>query len=590
MMPMDSSDTTTGIRTARSSSADVDAAPALSGSTAASAAASSASPGVASWDTATAVAQELATQSSDVVMCPGSRNAPLSMALLRIPGLRVHVRLDERAAAFTALGIARVTGRPVPVVMTSGTAVANCLPAMIEAYHAGVPLAVVSADRPARLVGTGASQTIEQRGLFHTVTPTVHIAENTRPDTAQAVVRRALAEHRQAHINLALDTPLVPEKALERDTAPGLTASATRAPFGQAHRRDWGEVRVDLSRRVLVIAGDGAWPVPGLEDVPTIAEPSAPAPYHPVHPLATNVLLSEVDSVRPEHVIVVGHPTLHRDVLALMRSAERMSVLTRGESYTDPWGRATEVASTVRFQGEVDAAWVRLLEAASIRAAEAVREVLDDSAFGFTGLHAAAAVGDTLGAGDTLFVGASNPVRDASLVGLPFDGVRTVSPRGAAGIDGTVAQAIGVALATQHLEPAELRAPRTVALVGDVSFLHDVGGLLIASGSPRPENLTIVVANDNGGGIFETLEQGAPAHRELFDTAFGTPHGADLGSLCAGYGIAHQVVDSPTSLIDALSQSIERGPTGGVEVIEARTIRSTRRDMHAALAAKVAVP
>ncbi|WKD60272.1 2-succinyl-5-enolpyruvyl-6-hydroxy-3-cyclohexene-1-carboxylate synthase [Corynebacterium ciconiae DSM 44920] len=534
-----------------------------------------------SWDTARAIVEELASSCSDVVVCPGSRNAPLSMALAAAEGLRLHVRLDERDAAFTALGMARVTGTVVPVVMTSGTAVANCLPAMIEAHHADIPLAIVSADRPVRLVGTGASQTITQQGLFSTVTPTVSIAEASRPETARATLRRALAEHRQAHINVAFDTPLVPEVPLEPVAVGQKVASISPKP------RDWGEVAVDLSAQVLVIAGDGAWTVEGLEDVPTIAEPSAPAPFHPVHPLAANVLLSGVDIARPEHIIIVGHPTLHRDVLALMRLGVRTTVLTRGDSYTDPWGTATEVASSVRVSGELNHTWLELIDAASTRAADAVRDTLAEDDLGFTGLHAAATVADTLEVGDGFFVGASNPVRDASLVGLPFDGVDTYSPRGTAGIDGSIAQAVGVAVARQHQQADAVRAPRTVALLGDVTFLHDIGGLLLPAGSPRPENLTIVVANDNGGGIFETLEQGASAHREIFDTAFGTPHNADLEGLCVGYGVAHRRVETLPELIDALAESCDYG-VDGIEVIEARTTRATRRELHQRLNEKVA--
>ncbi|MBV7282148.1 2-succinyl-5-enolpyruvyl-6-hydroxy-3-cyclohexene-1-carboxylic-acid synthase [Corynebacterium sp. TAE3-ERU30] len=533
-----------------------------------------------SWDTARAIVEELALSCTDVVVCPGSRNAPLSLALAAAPGLRLHVRLDERDAAFAALGMARVTGRVVPVVMTSGTAVANCLPAMIEAHHADIPLAIISADRPSRLVGTGASQTIVQHGLFSTVTPTVSISESTRPATAQAMLRRALAERRQAHINIAFDTPLVPEASSEPVVAGTRAASISPKP------RDWGVVDVDLSAQVLVIAGDGAWAVEGLEDAPTIAEPSAPAPFHPVHPLAANVLLSGVEIARPEHVIIVGHPTLHRDVLALMRLGVRTTVLTRGESYTDPWGGATEVASSVRVSGEISQGWLELVDAASSRAAEAVRATLAEEDLGFSGLHAAAAVADTLAVGDGCFLGASNPVRDASMVGLPFDGVDTYSPRGAAGIDGSTAQAVGVALARQHREKDSVRAPRTVALLGDVTFLHDIGGLLIPTDSPRPENLTIVVANDNGGGIFETLEQGAEAHREVFDTAFGTPHDADLQALCAGYGVQHRRVESVQELIDALAETAERG-ADGIEVIEAMTTRATRRELQRRLQDKV---
>jgi len=229
----------------------------------------------------------------------------------------------------------------------------------------------------------------------------------------------------------------------------------------------------------------------------------------------------------------------------------------------------------------------RATRAASELAADAVRTTLEDPEFGFTGLHAAAAVADTLGTGDTVLLGASNPVRDASWVGLPFDGVDTYAPRGAAGIDGSVSQAVGVALATQAAHPDEPRAPRTVALLGDVTFLHDVGGLLIGPNEPHPENLTIVVANDDGGGIFETLEIGAEPLRASFERAFGTPHGASICELCAGYGVAHREVTSLRELLDALMDTTE-APLG-LSVIEARTTRTTRRALHRALQGKIAL-
>ena len=189
-------------------------------------------------------------------------------------------------------------------------------------------------------------------------------------------------------------------------------------------------------------------------------------------------------------------------------------------------------------------------------------------------------MGDTLAVEDTLVLGSSNPVRDASLVGLPFDGVSTYSARGAAGIDGTVSQAVGIALATQALHPDELRAPRTVALVGDVTFLHDIGGLLIGSHDlpqPRPSNLTIVVANDNGGGIFEALEPGAEPLRENFEMAFGTPHDVDIAALADAYGVAYRRAETTQELVECLVDGVDKQEP--VTVIEAVTTRATRRDL-----------
>lgn len=549
---------------------------------------------ISSPELAQLVAAELARHLTDVVICPGSRNSPLSLALLARSDIRVHTRIDERSASFLALGMARATRRHVGVVTTSGTAVANCLPAMVEASHSHVPLAMISADRPERLLGTGANQTITQRGIFGDVADTVQVTQERVQGEELHQLRSVFDEafqRGQVHINVALDTPLV-------DGLPAVVGDAEnkllKAGPARLERVDHGEIEVDLSKNTIVIAGDEAWETEELAEVPTIAEPTAPAPFRPIHPLAAGVFSKQqvsaegyVVDTKPAQVVVVGHPTLHRGVLALIEDPEvELLVLTRNEVVTDPARRAAAVGSRVKVSGAPSAQWVKLCEAASELAAESVREVLDNEEFGFTGLHAMAAVGDTLATGDTLFLGSSNPVRDASLVGLPFDGVDTFAARGTAGIDGTTSQAIGVALAVQAAHPDEIRAPCSVAVVGDVTFLHDVGGLLIGPDSARPENLTIVVANDDGGGIFETLEIGGEDYRPSFERAFGTPHGVDIESLCAAYEVDYLGVDSLQGLIEAL---IDTTDIGGFHVIEARTTRTTRRAMHEALAAKVAM-
>ena len=487
------------------------------------------------------VAARLAEFATDVVLCPGSRNAPLSLALIAHPGLRVHVRLDERSAAFLALGLARVQQRHVAVVMTSGSAVSNCLPAVVEASHSHTPLVVLSADRPQRLVGTGASQTIQQQGIFSTFTDTTQI--NTAADLPAFSDR--LNSDRLAHINVAFDVPLVGSELAEPSTdvlADAHPADAQVAdapaispadPAHPARRRlpswsDHGEVAVDLSKPTLVIAGDEAWRVDGLEDVPTIAEPSAPAPYVPVHPGAAAIFAKDDAHVgdyyvrtKPAQVIVVGHPTLHRRVLALITDPDiEVIVLSRTDDFLSlRTHSAQETRGTrVKTTGEPTREWLKVCQAASDLAAGAVRDALEDESHGFTGLHVAAAVTDTLAVGDTVFVGPSNPVRDVALTGLPFDGVDTYSPRGAAGIDGNISQAMGVAIAAQSLRADEVR---------------------------------------------------------------GTPQGVDIAAICEGYGLSYQRAESPQELLDALAAQTEFPEP--ILVIEAATTRTTRRQLHQAI-------
>jgi len=528
------------------------------------------------------VAAQLARHLTDVVLCPGSRNAPLSLALLAREDIRVHTRIDERGAAFTALGMARVQHRHVGVVMTSGTAVANTLPAMVEAHYSHTPLAIISADRPERLIGTGASQTIVQDGIFGVYAETTQV--NEHKDIASLAERFEC--DLQVHINIAFDAPLVGDSLPERVGGDGTRAATPRF-------YDHGEVAVDLGKNTLVIAGDEAWEVEGLEDVPTIAEPSAPGPFHPVHPAAAHIFRKAqvsandyVVNTKVEQVIVVGHPTLHRGVLALMNDPDiDLVVLSRTADFTNQRGDNARLGTTVKVTGEPSREWLKICEGATDMASEAVRATLEEEELGFTGLHVAAAVGDTLAVNDAVVLGASNPVRDASFIGMPFDGVDTYAPRGVAGIDGTVSQAIGVALATQSLDPTNWRAPRVMALVGDVTFLHDANGLLIPEDQPRPENLTIVVANDNGGGIFETLEQGAPALRDAFEPAFGTPHGVGIGKLAEAYGADYRLVTTPQELLDTLAELKEYST--GITIVEAQTTRATRRALQDKLTQKV---
>ena len=540
-------------------------------------------------EVAQAVAGVVAKHCTDVVMSPGSRNSPLAYALLARRDITVHMRIDERSAAFTALGLARVQRRHVAVVMTSGTAVANAYPALIEAHMSHTPLAVVSADRPERLVGTGASQTIWQQGIFAGYAETQQV---TTAEEAEAVSFDA----GQVHVNVALDTPLVPEALPEqvgspRRVGPGALAGVDVLARSGADGEGAGAVDIDLTRDTLVIAGDEAWEVPGLEHVPTIAEPTAPTPFHQVHPLAarffaqSRVAISHdggdfAASTKPDQVVVVGHPTLHRDVMALLADPDIEVIgISRTETFT---GQPDKRGSRVNATGQPTDTWIKVCEAAGEVGADTVRQALADKEFGFTGLHVAAAVCDTLAVGDTVVLGSSNPVRDASFVGMPFDGVDTYSARGAAGIDGTVSQAVGVALAAQALRPDEIRAPRTVALMGDLTFLHDINGLLIGPDEPRPGNLTIVVANDDGGGIFEALEPGSEPVRDVFERVFGTPHGVVVEKQALAYGANYRRAETLAELNEVLLE-LEAQPDG-ITVVEAVTTRETRRALAQRLA------
>lgn len=522
----------------------------------------------------------------DVVLCPGSRNAPLAFALAdadRAGRIRLHVRIDERTAGYLAIGLAvGGDGPPAPVciAMTSGTAVANLGPAVVEANYARVPLILLSANRPYELLGTGANQTMEQLGYFGTqvrATISLGLAEdapermaalNAQWRSATCRVLVAATGSRTANagpvqFDIPLREPLVPD--LENGPVPdgrpdgGPWTYTPPVTFDQP-------LDVDLTPDTVVIAGHGAGVQPNLADLPTVAEPTAPVPANPLHPLALPLL-------HPQQVIMLGRPTLHRPVSALLADPSvPVLALTTGPRWPDVSGNSLATGTRAVTRGAPDPAWLRRCAEVNRHALAAVRGQLAAHPL-TTGLHVAAAVADALRAGDQLVLGASNPVRDVALAGLATPGVAVRSNRGVAGIDGTVSTAIGAALAHEGT------GGRTIALIGDLTFVHDASGLMIGPTEPTPQQLTIVVSNDNGGGIFELLEQGDPRFAEVSSRIFGTPHDIDVGGLCRAYHVDYRQAEA-----DHLAAVLDE-PSTGMRVVEVKADRSTLRRLHASIKA-----
>jgi len=523
----------------------------------------------------------------DVVLCPGSRNAPLAFSLAaadRAGRLRLHVRIDERTAGFLAVGLAAGSGRPVPIAMTSGTAVANLGPAVVEANYSRVPLIVLSANRPYELLGTGANQTMEQLGYFGTQVRaafSLGLAEDApgRLESFNAqwrsVTCRVLASATGARtanagpvqFDIPLREPLVPEQ----------DSDAADIPAGRPDGMPWTynppvtfdqPLQIDLSPDTVVIAGHGAGVHPNLAHLPTVAEPTAPHAVTPLHPLALTRL-------RPRQVIMLGRPTLHRGVSALLADPTiPVFALTTGPRWPDVSGNSLAAGTRAETLGAPDPDWLLRCAQANREALAAVREQLAAHPLA-TGLHVAAAVAEALRPGDQLVLGASNPVRDAALVGLNVEGIEVRSNRGVAGIDGTVSTAIGAALA----HDVGSGSGRTIALLGDLTFVHDASGLLIGPTEPTPQDLTIVVSNDNGGGIFELLEQGDPRFADVSARIFGTPHDVDVGALCRAYHVDARQIEVG-DLGGALGE-----PNDGLRVLEVKADRSSLRQLHAAIRA-----
>ncbi|OBJ83630.1 2-succinyl-5-enolpyruvyl-6-hydroxy-3-cyclohexene-1-carboxylic-acid synthase [Mycobacterium asiaticum] len=529
----------------------------------------------------------------DVVLCPGSRNAPLAFALHdadRTGRLRLHVRIDERTAGYLAIGLAIGAPNgpaPVCIAMTSGTAVANLGPAVVEANYARVPLIVLSANRPYEMLGTGANQTMEQLGYFGSqvrATISLGLAEDAperipalnatwRSATSRVLVAAMGSRTANAgpvHFDIPLREPLVPDpEHLNAPTPPGRPDGKpwTYTPpvtFDQP-------LDIDLTPDTIVIAGHGAGSYPNLAELPTVAEPTAPPVANPLHPLALPLL-------RPQQVIMLGRPTLHRPVSALLADPSvPVYALTTGPRWPDVSGNSQANGTRAVTSGAPNPAWLRRCAELHQQAVTAVRTQLAEHPL-TTGLHVAAAVADALRPGDQLVLGASNPVRDAALVALDTHGIQVRSNRGVAGIDGTVSTAIGAALAHERVGDQE-DPPRTVALIGDLTFVHDSSGLLIGPTEPTPRRLTIVVSNDNGGGIFELLEQGDPRFSDVSSRIFGTPHDVDVGALCRAYHVESRQIE-----VQELAAALDE-PGEGLRVLEVKADRSSLRRLHAAIRA-----
>ena len=496
---------------------------------------------------------------TDVVLAPGSRNAPLAFAVhdaAEAGVLRLHTRLDERTAGFLALGLTKVGARAA-VMCTSGTAVANLHPAVLEAAHAAVPMLVVTADRPAHLRGTSANQTTTQPGIFGPDVPCHDVLDDV-PD---------LANDGPLHLNVQLDAPLVPE---DRWTDLPRPAERRRTRLGL----DRDTEPLGAGPRTVVVAGDDAGPPARVlaerAGWPLLAEPSSGSRTGDAAIRTYRLLLAGDLGRRVERVVVLGHPTLSRPVTTLL-----------GRQDVEVWARREPgVASRRPFDvaHEFDAleapepdgsGWFEEWKAADADVSRRL-DALVAAEPELTPYAVAGAVARALPPEGLLVVGASSPIRDLDLMVPRYDvGARrkVIANRGLAGIDGTVSTAIGAALGR--------RSDRSLALMGDITFLHDLTGLVIGPAEPRPD-LTIVVVNDDGGSIFSMLEQGATPYADRYDRLFGLPHGTDLAAVCAATRTPHWRVESLPELEQALAS-----PNGGIDVVEVRVRRDNRRALDA---------
>ncbi len=548
----------------------------------------------------------------DVVLSPGSRSQALALVaaeLERNASVRLHVRIDERVSGFLALGLAVESGRPTVVITTSGTATANLHPAVLEAHHSTVPMIVITADRPTELRGIRSNQTTVQPGMFgsavrsgvdvdapHGAPNEAKRARELAREAVEAALGSTSGDPGPVHLNIAFREPL--SVAVPAGAAADAVSGDVSEPVA------FGRAVHDLAAgpRTVVVAGAGAGP--GAEELartagwPLLAEVSSGARFGPNLVVAYRELLSDEDfGGRVERAIVYGHPTLSREVPALLvrEGIETIVVAPRGAEAYNPGRRATIVGDVVAPAG-IDPrspearAWVGSWVFASRRLREDAERASDpgaaapdlDRAMSADPVERGAFARAELAAvrapitrpmlaealwrftwpHDRLVLGASRLIRDADRI-VPGKRIRVHANRGLAGIDGTIATAIGIASASRATADAAGEASGvTRVLLGDLALLHDAGALLLVDGEPRPQ-VQLVVGNDGGGTIFDGLEVAATAPAASLDRVMYTPQRVDIAALATAYGWHHRLVRTRGELDQALS-----APPVGPSILE----------------------
>jgi 2-succinyl-5-enolpyruvyl-6-hydroxy-3-cyclohexene-1-carboxylate synthase len=524
-----------------------------------------------------------------VCLAPGSRSAPLALAAVH-RGMDLHVSIDERSSAFLALGISKATRTPAAVVCTSGTAAANLFPAVIEARHAMSPLLVLTADRPPELRDTSANQTIDQIKMFGDAVR--FFAEVGAPEDVPSAGRywrslacRAVAEATgtppgPVHLNLAFRDPLVPGSGgFDSDTS----GRADGGPWTEVARPRPEPDGALLDRLARMLSGRRAVVVGGVADVdparvvalaegsgwPIIAEPLSGMRRGP-NAISTYDALLRVERFAanhaPEIVVRIGKAGTSKSLPGWLEGTRQVLVDESG-MFLDP-ERSCELIVTADpgavasgLMGRIEPAphaWIGEWQEAESAARKSLDDVLDSSDQP-TEPRMARDLAALLPDGATLVGASSMPVRDLDRAMAPRTGLRVLGNRGASGIDGFVSTAMGVALATEG---------STVALAGDLSMIHDSNGLTLTSGD-RPD-ITFVVLNNDGGGIFSFLPQ---AKHDDFELLFGTPHGLSFADLAAFHRCRYRLIERASDLQNALQGD-------GVSIVEVRTDRAANVAVH----------
>ena len=524
------------------------------------------------------VEQLLTAGTQHAVLAPGSRSAPLALALSQAADagrITLHTRIDERDAGFLALGLAKASGQIVPVLVTSGSALANLAPALVEAFYSSVPVLALTADRPAKYRTTNAPQTINQVGIFaNFVVREVDLVPSLS-DSATADVQdlfKRMTSQLEAkplgsdvstslamgpgHLNVQFDLPLMPDVA-DLEWVP---SAANVGPVPRAGSVAELVAGSALELPVLELPAHGLMVIGDLSDQgiashaaqlahelgwPIVWEPTSQAHSYSNALSHGSLLLASGKLPTPEAVITVGTVGLSRSVLGILGNVKQhvaIQLPSASGVQADPALTATQILDVIpNATTIVDPQWLTEWQEADAKASEIVQRALAGQAL--NGPMAALALWNHARDDDQLMVAASWSVRHLEAYAPTRKGLRTFGNRGANGIDGLISTAWGIATGDTQ---------RTYLLMGDIAFLHDIGGLNVPD-AVRP-NLTVVVLDNDGSGIFSQLEQAQPAYRSHYEKIFGTPHGQDLWVIAEAFGFATARVTTK----DELTRTLER--------------------------------
>ena len=472
---------------------------------------------------------------SDFVLSPGSRNAPLSIALKEAAQknlIELHVKIDERGASFFALGLAKASDNYVAVICTSGTAAANFHPAALEAVHSQSKLLIITADRPAKLRKTGANQTTDQVNIFQSI-PT--------HDFAAAINISGLLTTGPVHLNPQFEEPLISENKI--DWLSGLHVTTLKS-------KSESIAKLKVRSGVLVIGHDrGGFSIAEVMGFakklnwPVIAEDPISFPNAIAH---SSLFLTDEEirkTLAPESLIVIGRTTLSRSTNSFIALAKEVIVIDPRVSNVDKNRSANQLLAALPQEVISEFAQDNRWQIASEAAATALENI------SWSEQQAIVEIVEQIPDEAALYVGSSRPIRDIEAFVHPRSGVVVFANRGLAGIDGNISTVFGIAEKFEN----------NYAILGDLTFLHDISALVNKS----KQKLRIFVIDNNGGGIFSTLPQ---AKVEGFEELFGTPHNLDLVKLTQGFGVAVSNVSNLVELQSAISK-----PLTGLDVVIVQT-------------------